>query len=126
MGRPLSRGSTERLTLAGRGALLDRVQHAVARDRVFEGGAELRSVAIVAGEMRVRVGDVGGRARGLGRRPPILLRHGQELERGLGALAAADVQLPDLGLAAGGGDLEVALASVDFPEEVRAARDSAA
>ena len=43
----------------------------------------MRSLAIVAGEMRVRLGDVGGRARGLGRRPPILLWHGQELERGL-------------------------------------------
>src|SRR6266571_2654945 len=126
MGRPLSRGSTERLTLAGRGALLDRVQHAVARDRVFEGGAELRSVAIVAGEMRVRLGDVGGRARDLGRRPPILLRHGQELERGLRALATADVQLEDLGLPAGGGELQIALAAVDLPEQVRTARDAAA
>src|SRR5438445_7899843 len=126
MGRLLPRGSTERLTLAGRSGRLDRVEHAMARDRVFEGGAELRSVAIVAGETRVRLGDVGGRARGLRRRPPVLLWHGQELERGLRALAAADVQLPDLGLAAGGGELEVALAAVDLPEQVRTARDATA
>src|ERR1700675_3913502 len=110
------RGSAERLTLAGRRSRLDRVQHAMAGDRVFEGRAEVRSLAIVAGVTRVRLGDVGGRARGLGRRPPVLLWHGQELERGLRARAAADVHLPDLGLAAGGGDLEVALAAVDFPE----------
>src|SRR6266705_4840474 len=126
MGRPLPRGSTERLTLTGRRSCLDRVQHAMARDRVFKGGAEVRSLAIVAGETRVRLGDVGGRARGLGRRPPILLWHGQELERGLRALAAADVHLPDLGLAAGGGELKIALAAVDLPEQVRAARNAAA
>jgi hypothetical protein len=73
----------------------------------------VRSVAIVAGEVRVRLGDVGGRARGLGRRSPIVLRHGQELERGLCALAAADVHLPDLGLTAGGAELQVALAGVE-------------
>src|SRR5438128_10976406 len=96
----------------------------MARDRVFEGGAEMRSLAIVAGETRVGLGDVGARA--LGRRPPILLWHGQELERGLRALAAVDVHLPDLGLPAGGGELQVALAAVDLPEQVRAARDPAA
>src|SRR5207237_1471793 len=103
MSRPLSRGSTERLTLAGRRARLDRVQHAMARDRVFERGAQMRSLAIVAGETRVRLGDVGARA--LRRRPAILLWHGQELERGLRAPAAADVQLPDLRLPAGGSGL---------------------
>src|SRR5712691_11270938 len=100
MGRPLPRGSTERLTLAGRRGRLDRVQHAMACDCVFEGGAEMRSLAIVAGETRVRLGDVGGRAQDLGRRPPILLWHGQDLERGLRSLAAAYVHLEDLGLAA--------------------------
>jgi len=49
--------------MTGRRGRLDRVQHAMARDRVFEGGAEMRSLAIVAGETRVRLGDVGGRAR---------------------------------------------------------------
>src|SRR5437016_5699136 len=88
---------TERLTLPGRCGCLDCVQHAVARDCVVEGGAEVRSLAVVAGEMCIRLGDVGGRARGLGRRPSILLRHGQEFECGLVALAAADVQFPDLG-----------------------------
>src|SRR5712691_3351352 len=98
MGRPLSRGSTERLTLTGCGGGLDRVEHAMARDRVFEGGAEMRSLAIVAGETRVRLRDIGARA--LRRRPAILLWHGQDLERGLRALATTDVHLPDLGLAA--------------------------
>src|SRR5947208_14752261 len=111
--------SAERLTLAGRGGRLDRVQHAMAPDRVFEGGAEMRPLAIVAGETRVRLRDVGARA--LRRRPPILLWHEQELERGLCALAAADVHLPDLGLAAGGGELQVALGAVDLPEQVRSA-----
>src|SRR5437588_12670862 len=44
MGRPLPRGSTERLTPTGRRGRLDRVQQAMARDRVFEGGAELRAL----------------------------------------------------------------------------------
>src|SRR5437867_12329959 len=96
----------------------------MARDRVFKGGAEMRSLAIVAGETRVRLGDVCARA--LRRRPPILLWHGQDLERGLRAPAAAYVHLPNLGLAAGGGELQIALAAVDLPEQVRAARDPAA
>src|SRR5437588_13127537 len=83
------RMSIERLTLTGRGGRLDRVQHAMAGDRVFKGGAEMRSIAIVAGETRVRLGDVRGRARDLRRRPPILPWHRQELERGLRPLAAA-------------------------------------
>src|SRR5438105_10248405 len=99
----LPRGSTERLTLTGRRGSLDRVQHAMAPDPVFKGRAEMRSLAIVAGETRVRLRDVGARA--LRRRPPIWLWHGQELERGLRAPAAADVQLPDLGLPAGGSEL---------------------
>src|SRR3989440_10578201 len=96
----------------------------MARDSVFESRAEMRSLAIVAGETRVRLRDVGARA--LRRRPPILLWHGQELERGLRALAATDVQIPDLGLAAGRRELQIALAAVDLPEQVRAARDPAA
>src|SRR4051812_28145120 len=98
----------------------------MARGRVFERGAEVRSLAVVAGAMRVCLGDVRGRARDLGRRPPIPLRHAHELERGLRALAAVDLQLEDLGLAAGGGELQVALGAVDLPEQVRAARDAAA
>src|SRR2546430_529534 len=96
----------------------------MARDRVFKSRAEMRPLAIVARETRVRLRNVGARA--LRRRPPILLWHGQELERGLRALAAADVHLPDLGLPARGGELKIALAAVDLPEQVRAARDSAA
>src|SRR3989441_5065604 len=117
-------GSTERLTLTGRRGSLDRVQHAMARDRVVERGAEMRCLAIVAGKTRVCLGDVRGRA--LLRRPPILLRHGQDLERGLRSLAAVYGHLEDLGLAAGGGELQIALGAVDLPEQVCAARNAAA
>src|SRR5207247_10715966 len=117
-------GSTERLTLTGGRSGLDRVQHAMARDGVVERGAEARSLAIVASESRVRLGDVYGRARALRRRPPILLRHGQDLERRLRALATVDGHLEDLGLAAGGGELQVALGTVDLQEKVRAARNA--
>ena len=79
----------------------------------------MRSLAIVAGETGVRLGDVGGRA--VQRREPVLLRHGQDLERGLRAVAATDGQVKDLGLAAVGRNLEVALGAVDLPKEVRAA-----
>src|SRR2546422_11434944 len=91
-------GSTGRLTLTGCRGLLDRVQHPMARDRVVERGAEMRSLAIVAGETRVRLGDVGGRA--VQRREPVLLWHGQVLERGLRAVAATYGHLEDLGLGA--------------------------
>src|SRR5207245_9462824 len=117
-------GSAERLTLTGCGSHLDCVQHAMARDRVVERGAEMRSLAIVAGETRVRLGDVRGRA--LRRRPPVLLRHGQDLQRRLRAPAAAYGHLEDLTLAAGGGQLEIALGAVDLPEQVRTARMPAA
>src|SRR2546425_4114842 len=119
-------GSTERLTLTGCRGRLDRVQHAMARDRVVERGAEMRSLAVVAGETRVCLGDIGGRARALQRRPAILFRHGQDLERGLRALAAAYGHLEDLGLAACGGELQIALGAVDLPEQVGAARNAAA
>src|SRR5256712_2436152 len=111
-------GSTERLTLTGCRGRLDRVQHAMARDRVVERGAEMRSLAIVAGETRVCLGDVGGRARALRRRPPILLWHRQDLERGLRAPAAAYGHLQDPGLGACGGDLHIALGAIDLPEQV--------
>src|SRR6266496_4083209 len=98
----------------------------MARDRVVERGAEMRSLAIVAGETRVRLGDVGGKARALRRRPPILLWHGQDLERGLRALAAAYGHLKDLGVTAISGELQIALGAVNLPEQVRAARNPAA
>src|SRR5215211_6808595 len=116
MGRAPRRRSTERLTMTGRRGRLDRLQHAMARERLFEGGAQVRSLAIVAGETRVHVYDVGGITFVLRRRPPILLWHGQDLERGLCALAAAYVHLEDLGLAAGGGELQIALGAVDLPK----------
>src|SRR2546425_11290514 len=118
-------GSAERLTLTCCRGRLDRVQHAMARDCVVERGAEMRSLAIVAGETRVCLGDVGGRARALRRRPAILLRHGEDLERGLRAPAAVYGHLEDLGLAAGGGELQIALGAIDLPEHVRAARNAA-
>src|SRR5213594_4064108 len=116
--------SSERLTLTGCRGRLDRLQHAMARDRVVERRAQMRSLAIIAGEVSVRLGNVGGRA--LRRRPPILLWHGQHLERGLRALAAPYGHLEDLGVAAGGGELQIALGAVDLPEQVRAARNAAA
>src|SRR5947209_10962709 len=118
--------STERLTPTGCRGRLDRVQHAVARDRVIECGAEMGSVAIVAGETRIRLGDVGGRARALRRRAPILVWHGEELERGLRTLAAAYGHFEDLCLAAGGRKLQIALGAVDLPHQIRAARTAAA
>src|SRR2546426_8360497 len=84
-------GSTGRVTLTGCRGLLDRVQHPMACDRVVERGAEMRSLAVVAGETRVRLGDVGGRV--VQRRQPVLLRHGQDLERGVRAVAATYGQL---------------------------------
>src|SRR5437867_2808826 len=81
-------GSTGRLTLTGCRRLLDRVQHPMARDRDVERGREMRSLAIVAREMRIRLGDVGTRT--LQRRETVLRRHGQDLERGLRAVAATD------------------------------------
>src|SRR5437870_6547510 len=117
-------GSTGRLTLTGCRGLLDRVQHPMARDRVLERGAEMRSLAIVAGETRVRLGDVGRRS--AQQREPVLLWHGQDLERGLRAGAATDGQIEDLGLAAVSRHLQVALGAVDLPEQLRAARTPAA
>src|SRR5207244_10018974 len=89
-------GSTEHLTLTGCRDRLDRVQHAMARDRVVERRAQMRSLSIIAGESCVRLGNVGGRA--LWWRPPILLWHEQHLERGLRALATPYGHLEDLGL----------------------------
>src|SRR3989454_12151429 len=97
----------------------------MARDRVFKGGAEMRSLAIVTRETRVRLGDVRAWTRLRGR-PPILLWHRKDLERRLRPLATAHGHLEDLGLAARGGELQVALGAVDLPEEVRAARAPAA
>src|SRR2546426_840482 len=117
-------GSTGRLPFTACRRLLNRVQHAMACDRVVESRAEMRALAIVSGEMRVRLGDVG--ARTLQRREAVLRRHGQDLERGLRAVAATNGQIEDLGLAAVSRNLEVALGAVDLPEQVRPARTPAA
>src|SRR5438128_633940 len=98
----------------------------MARDRVVERGAEVRSLPIVAGETRVRLRDVGGWALVLRRHPTILAWNGQDVERGLRVLAAAYGHLEDLGLAAGGGELQIALRAVDLPQQVGAARVPAA
>src|SRR5260370_19575184 len=109
MGRALPRGSTKRLTLTGDGGRLDRVQHAMAYDSVLKGGTETCSLAIIASETRIRLGDVGGRARALRRCPTIPLWHGQDLERGPRSFGASYVHLEDLDLPAGGGELQVAV-----------------
>src|SRR5256886_17324623 len=96
----------------------------MARDCVVKRRAQMRSLAIIAGETRVRLGDVGGRA--LWPRPPTLLWHGQDLERGLRALPAPYAHLEDLGVAAGGGALPIALAPLVLPAPVRPARTTAA
>src|SRR5438477_169025 len=99
----------------------------MARDRVVERGAEMCPLAIVAGEARVCFGDVCGRAWTLRRRPPILLWHGQYLERGPRTLAAAYGHLEDLGLAAGGGELQIALGAVGpqpIPEPINVAEST--
>src|SRR5205809_4871286 len=96
----------------------------MARDRVVERRAEMRSLSIITGETRVCLGNVGGRA--LRWRPPILLWHGQHLERGLRALAAAYGHFEDLGLAAGGGELQIPFGAVGLPEQVLPPRTAAA
>src|SRR5882672_12706764 len=95
-------------------------------DRVVERGAQARSLAVVAGERGVRLGEVRGKAGGLRRRPPILRWHGQSFERGLRALAAAHGHLEELSMAARSGKLQIALGAIDLPEQVRAARMPAA
>src|SRR5215207_9400198 len=98
----------------------------MARDCLFRGGAENAFPRDSRGRNARTLGRRWWKGPALRRGPPILLWHGQGLERGLRALAAAYVHLEDLGLAAGGGELEVALHTVDLPEQVRAARTPAA
>src|SRR5881628_1911738 len=81
--------------------------------------------AIVASEPRVRLGDIRPQTRLRGR-PPILLGHRQDREGRLRPLAAAYGHLEELGLAAVGGELQVAFGTVDLPEQVGATRASAA
>src|SRR5437773_9960831 len=113
-------GSTGRLTLTGCRGLLDRVQHPMARDRVVERGAEMCSLAVVPGETRVRLGDVGGRA--VQRRQPVLLGHEQDLELALRAVTATYGTLADLGLAAVSRNLYIALGAVDLPAQLSPSR----
>src|SRR5439155_14362870 len=78
-----------------------------------------------ASETRIRLRDVSAEPR-LRRRPPILLWHRQARERRLRSLAAPYGHLEELGLAADGRQLQVALGAVDLPEQVGAARAPAA
>src|SRR5213080_3296028 len=97
----------------------------MARDCVVKRWTEMRSLAIVAGEARPRLGDVRAKTR-LRRGPAILVRHSEDLERRLPPFAAAYGHLEELGLASVGGKLQVAFAAVDLPEQVGAARAPAA
>src|SRR5213080_2158536 len=97
----------------------------MARDCVVKRWTEMRSLAIVAGEARPRLGDVRAKTR-LRRGPAILVRHSEDLERRLPPFAAAYGHLEELGLAAVGGKLQVAFGAVDLPEQVGAARAPAA
>src|SRR5260370_40707264 len=117
--------SAERLALASRRRDLNRVQHAVARDRVIKGRADMCAFTEVTCEAYIRLGEIG--ARGLLRwRPEILLWHRKPLQCLIFPLPPMHRQFEDLGLAAGGGELQIALRAVDFPQPVRAARDPAA
>jgi hypothetical protein len=60
------------------------------------------------------------------RPPPILIWHGLSLERGLRILAAPYAHLEELCVAAGCGELQIALGAVYPPEQIRAARNAAA
>src|SRR5256885_4110497 len=97
-------GSTGRVTLTGCRGLLDRVQHPMARDRVVERGAEMRSLAIVVGEARVRLGDVGGRAGALWRLTTVLLLHQVDLKPSLAGPSSAPPIPEKLGRAPRGGE----------------------
>src|SRR2546428_80919 len=95
------------------------------RDRVCERRAEVRAIAIVAGETRIGLRHIRAGTR-LRRRPPVLLWYGQDRERGLRSVPAAYRQFEDLRLAALSGELQVAFGAVDLPEQIRAAGGSAA
>src|SRR5438874_12080055 len=76
-------------------------------------------------EAYIRLGEIGARAL-LRWRPAILLWHRQNLQCLIFPLPPMHRQFEDLGLAAQSGELQIALSAVDFPEQVRAARDPAA
>src|SRR2546428_14108673 len=76
-------------------------------------------------EAYIRLGEIGARAL-LRWRPAILLWHRQDLQCLIFPIPPMHRQFEDLGLAAQSGELQIALSAVDFPEQVRAARDPAA
>src|SRR5260370_41411 len=71
--------SAERLALAGRRRDLNSAQHAVARDRVIKGRADICAFTEVTCEAYIRLGEIGARAL-LRWRPAILLWHRQHLQ----------------------------------------------
>src|SRR5437899_4195286 len=71
--------SAERLALAGLRRDLNSVQHAVARDRIIKGRADMCAVTEVTCEADIRLGEIGARAL-LRWRPAILLWHRQDLQ----------------------------------------------
>src|SRR5256885_6206401 len=77
MSEPTS--SAERLALAGHRRDLNSVQHAVARDRVIKGRADMSAFTEVTCEAYIRLGEIGARAL-LRWRPAILLWHRHHLQ----------------------------------------------
>ena len=112
--------SAERLALAGRRRDLNSVQHAVARDRVIKGRADMCAFTEVTCEAYIRLGEIGARAL-LRWRPAILLWHRQDLQGLIFPFPPMHRQFEDLGVAAERGDLQVALSPIDFPQQVGAA-----
>src|SRR2546429_9232522 len=76
-------------------------------------------------EAYICLGEIGARAL-LRWRPAILLWHRQDLQCLIFPIPPMHRHFEDLGLAAQRGELQIALSAVDFPEQVRAARDPAA
>src|SRR5438552_19055158 len=98
--------SAERLALAGRRRDLNSVQHAVARDRVIKGRANMCAFTEVTCEAYIRLGEIGAGAL-LRWRPAILLWHRQDLQCLI--FPPMHRHFEDLGVAAQSGDLQVAL-----------------
>src|SRR6266487_5278078 len=103
--------SAERLALTSRRRDLNRVQQAVARDRVLKGRADMCTFTEVTCEAHIRLGEIGARA-WLRWRPAILLWHRQHLQGLIFPPPPMYRQFEDLGLAAGGGELQIALSAV--------------
>src|SRR5205085_11876276 len=73
-------------------------------------------------EAYIRLGEIGARAL-LRWRPAILLWHRQDLQCLIFPIPPMHRHFEDLGLTAQSGELQIALSAVDFPDQVRAARN---